>query len=369
MAMKSAQSPETTQKAMPASTKRQILSRLTKATVYARHLTQLLQDQTTTHASAVDLMEAQAYLSSLKGALYFEKARWQLSIELYSVARLVYTTLRSTSRTDVFSDIVSATVDPSIRYAAYQLKMPRTKPVPDIAVEYFPQNEKELRSGIEKMNPDAFESRKASTSESENAVNDLPSTITWRGRTVNIEDATIAQTLGTAISKETDVFSTFENFQDESISTKELAAGYDDVINARQDVVDATKTAIDELSAEGIDPSDKRMQSLQITRTAVNYAVIEWRVGRNRLLCGPRDGLHFDPEQSRAAKRSEKDGKARRVKDESTGRKLARLRERVALYDAILQDVEAVKALPGVAADSTFLAELASRRAYFRALK
>ena len=39
---------------------------------------------------------------------------------------------------------------------------------------------------------------------------------------------------------------------------------------------------------------NKRMQSLQITRTAVSYDMISWRIGRNRVLVGDRDGAAVD---------------------------------------------------------------------------
>ena len=369
LAMKSAQSAETTQKAMRGSTKRQIVSRLRRGITFAENLVQILKDQSAKAASTHDVVEAQAYLSLLKGTLNFEKAHWEACIRDFSLVRLVYSTLGSSAGTDVFKDLLSSTVDPSIRYAAYQLKLPRTKPISQIAIEHFPNDENETRREVESLNPEAFDASGESTVITKDGTRDLPSTLSWRTRTVKIEDAAISQALGAAIARENGLSSAFKNFNDGNIEATELAAAYDNVINARQDAVDATKTAIDELTAEGVDQSDKRMQSLQVTRTAVNYAVIEWRVGRNRVLCGPSDGMLFEPRQSKMAPKPRKDGKKKAVKEESIGRKLARLRERVALYDATLQSLDAVRELPGVAADTSFVEELASKRGYFRALK
>ena len=156
MAMKSAQSAEVTQKPMPGTTKRQIASRLKKSTMYSENLVQILQETATTNATATDVLEAKAYLALMKGALCFEKGRWETCLHEYSQARLIYATLGLSARSDVYRDLLSGTIDPSIRFAAYQLKVPRTKPVPQIAIEQFPESERESRKELEKINENAF---------------------------------------------------------------------------------------------------------------------------------------------------------------------------------------------------------------------
>ncbi|KAI1613351.1 signal recognition particle, subunit SRP68 [Exophiala viscosa] len=368
MAMKSAQSAENTQKPMPGSTKRQIASRLRRAIAYADNLVTILRDRNTTGATEVDDLEARAYHFMLRGSLDFEKGRWQPCVDNYSVAHIVYTALARTSKSEVYKELLSGIVEPSIRYAAYQLKMPRTKAINEIAIEHFPSSEAALRKEVEQVDPQAFvQSTDAAATSS--GPKEVPSTISWRSRKVKLEDANISQTLGSSKEKEDELATAFESFQQGSLSDKDLATAYEEVITASQDAADATKTAIDELASEGVDPGDARMQSLQITRTAVNFAVIEWRIGRNRVLCGRDDGLRFQSEKPRQPLKPRKDGKPRAVKEESVGRKIARFRERVALYDSILQSLDAVKELPGVIADTDFVAELDAKRAYFRALK
>ncbi|KAJ9614574.1 signal recognition particle subunit srp68 [Cladophialophora chaetospira] len=369
MAMKSAQSAENTQKPMPGSTKRQIASRLRRAITYAENLVDIVQDRTTTGAKALDDLEAHAYLSMLRGSLDFEKGRWQQCIQNYSVAQIVYTTLALSSKTDTYKDLLSGIVDPSIRYASYQLKMPRTKAIDEIAIESFPKAESSIRQEIEEINAQAF-STAAEAAPTKGGPKEIPSTLAWRSRKVKLEDANISQALGLAKEKEDDLNSSFNLFQDGSLSPKDFATAYEEVITVRQDAADATKTAIDELVAEGVDTGDSRIQSLQITRTAVNYAVIEWRIGRNRVLCGAADdGLAFEAEKPKQISKPRKDGKPRAPKEESSGRKISRLRERVALYDSTLRSLDAVKELPGVIADTAFVEELDAKRAYFRALK
>ena len=111
------------------------------------------------------------------------------------------------------------------------------------------------------------------------------------------------------------------------------------------------------------------MQDLRVTNLAVNYDLIAWRIGRNRVLIGADDGLTFSPNPPQKPRRPRKDGKEWAEREEPTGRKLARLRERIALYDAILQSIDSIKDLRGAARDTGFIAELDGQRAYFQALK
>lgn len=111
------------------------------------------------------------------------------------------------------------------------------------------------------------------------------------------------------------------------------------------------------------------MQDLRVTSLAVNYDLIAWRVGRNRVLIGPDDGLTFPANPTQKPRRPRKDGREWVEREEPTGRRLARLRERVALYDAILQSIDAIKELRGAARDAEFVAEVDGQRAYFQALK
>ena len=93
-----------------------------------------------------------------------------------------------------------------------------------------------------------------------------------------------------------------------------------------------------------------------------------WRVGRNRVLCGDADGLNFTPPAAVRRKGKEEDG-AETSKQESLGRRISRLREHVVLYDSILQSLESVKELPGVAADAAFVRELEAKLSYFKSLR
>lgn len=365
MHMKSTHSADPSAKGISGAARRHIISRLNKAAGYADHLVALLQDQPTSGASNTDILEARAYLASLSGGLQMEKHQWEQCLQKFAVVRVIYTALSQDAKKGAFRDLLSGTVDPSLRYAAYQMKLPRSRTIPSLAVEFFP-SDSNLRSEVEKVDPSCLTEETAGTRRTaEGEVQKLPDSVSWRSRTVALEDASIAQGLAATAAAESLLTSWLANSTGRDASAKDKASAYDNVISASQDAVDATKTAIDDLSSEGVDPSDKRMQALQITRTAVNYALVGWRVGRNRVLCGEQDGISFEPSQVKTPK----SGKANVRRDEGSGKKLAKLRERVVLYDLTLQSLEFVLELPGVAADSAFVQELEAKRSYFRALR
>jgi len=337
------------------SSRSHIISRLHKATITSTHLFTILSSRPTSTASTTDVLEARAYNASLTGAMHFEKQAWEPCVKSYSEARIIYSALNAKEGTDkeVFRDLLSETVDPSIRYAAYQLRMARSVAIPSIARKFFPREDTELVDMVEQLDADVLNERptKSRREIADAGSEAAPKTISWRSRTVDLEDASIAAALAAVKSAEKKLAETLKGL--ESGQAKEKAAAYDEILIASQDAVDATKHAIDELVGEGVGQGDKRMQSLQITRTAVGYEMVSWRIGRNRVLVGEVGGA------------TAKKGK----KEEGTGRKLAHFREQVVLYDSVIQSLDSIKELPGVAADEKFLDELDVKYGYFTALK
>ncbi|KAF5874657.1 putative signal recognition protein [Botrytis fragariae] len=345
-------------KGITGSTRSHIVSRLHKATIYANDLFRLLSDKSTTNANDVDILEARAYAAALAGAMEFEKQSWEACVKRYAEARIIYTALSKVTKADIFKDLLTDPVDPSIRYGAYKMGLPRTLAISAIARKNFPSEDQELTSQVEKLDPDCLKDE-GTISEVESLESDGSiKTIVWRSRTVVLEDAAIATALGSVKEATTKLSNTLS-----SSSPKDRGFAYDDILIASQEVVDATKHAIDELASEGVGQGDKRMQSLLVTRTAVSYDMIGWRIGRNRVMVGQQDGI-IDYVQSFPAEKGR-----RSTKDEPIGRKLAKLREKVVLYDAILQSIESISELPGVAADSSLQEELDAKYSYFQALK
>ncbi|KAF2870665.1 hypothetical protein BDV95DRAFT_607811 [Massariosphaeria phaeospora] len=368
MAMKAAHAEGNADQNITGSTRQHIISRLRKAVNSAEDLVVLLSDRTASGATETDVLEAKGYAYSLAGAKEFETQaegikggeaspqRWASCLTNYSAARVIYNALFKASKRDLFKEVLAGTIDPSIRYAAYQHKIPRTVGVPAVSRKFFPQDDTEVVQAVEKLDPSALKEEESKPS---------GSTITWRNRTANIVDAAIGQA---RVSVET-ASTQLSKFVTSSNSSKDKANAYDDVLIASQDAADATRRAIEELEKEGVDEGDARMQDLRVTSLAVNYDLIAWRIGRNRVLIGADDGLTFPPNSSQKPWRPQKDGKDWVEREEPTGRKLARLRERVALYDAILQSIDSIKELRGAVRDAGFVAQLDGQRAYFQALK
>ncbi|KAF2010460.1 hypothetical protein BU24DRAFT_399824 [Aaosphaeria arxii CBS 175.79] len=367
MLMKTAHSEDNADKNITGSTRQHIISRLNKAVKTAEEIVTLVSNASASGATDIDILEARAYYYSLAGAEQFEKQaegikgsnapsdRWTACLKHYSAARVIYSALLKHTKQDLFKEVLAGTTDPSIRYAAYQHRIPRTVGVPAVSRKFFPKDDGDLVKAVESVDPQALQEEEASPQ---------GSTITWRNRNANIVDAAIGQAL-VAVDTASQNLDTLT----ESASPKDKSAAYDDVLIASQDAVDATRRAIEELEKEGVDEGDSRMQDLRVTSLAVNYDLIAWRVGRNRVLIGSDDGISFSKGVQHKPRRPRKDGKEWSEQEEPTGRKLARLRERVALYDAILQSIDSVKELRGAVRDAGFIAELDGQRAYFQALK
>ncbi len=361
MYMKSAQAADN--KAITGAARSHIISRLHKAYKTTQGLLEVLSQQSVSTASDVDILETRAYLASLGGAEQFEKQSWEACVKLYSTAWIIYTALAASSKSDTYKELLTSTIEPSIKYGAYQMKLSRSLSIPVIAKKFFPTDDIELVVAIEKLDAPAL--KDAAKAKEENVEAETGArTITWRSRTVDLEDAAIAVTLSNVAAAAKQLETTLS--ANESAHPRERASAYDDILIASQDAIDATKHAIDELIAERVSQGDKRVQNLQITRTAIGYDLISWRIGRNRVLCGSHDGAL--PEASPIARSRGKTVLASE-KEEGTGRKLAKLRERVVLYDSTLQSIDSIKELPGVASDEQFLEELEAKYNYFRALK
>ncbi|KAF1811632.1 hypothetical protein P152DRAFT_507864 [Eremomyces bilateralis CBS 781.70] len=379
MQLKAQKATDNSGKGPTGSARSHIISRLNKAAKCANNLTLLLHDRGATKSTDEDVLEAEACVLMLKGEEEFEKQsqgsrdrdaqgsreRWQTCLTHFSAARVIYNALFKSTKNEQFKELIANTIDPSLEYASYRAHGTRKTAVAAVARRYFPADNEQLLGLIEKLDSDALKDPRelAGRTSTEN----FPTNISWRGREANITDASIGQALATVQSEAAKLKSALADLMQSS--NKERGAAYDDILIANQDAADTVRHAIEELEKEGVDEGDTRMQDLRVTSLAINYDLIGWRVGRNRMLIGLDDGLKMEGEKARRPRRPRKDGKEWVEKPEGTGRALARFRERVVLYNGILQSIDSVKELRGAARDQTFLKELEGQLAYFRALK
>lgn len=175
MHMKSTHSEDNAGKGITGPTRSHIVSRLNKAAKSAKELVTLLEDRSTSNSSDVDVLEAKAYLATLCGAEEFEKqaegqrsreeqaaeGRWNHCLQQYARARVIYASLFSNTKKEIFREILANTTDPTIRYAAYQARLPRTVAVSSVALRYFPKEDTELADSIKQLDPKAFDEQTA----------------------------------------------------------------------------------------------------------------------------------------------------------------------------------------------------------------
>lgn len=343
------------------STRSHIISRLHKSATYAQNLLCILQENNVAGVNVNDVLEARAYVATLLGAIEFEKHNWEVCITCFSVARIIYYTLSMVAESDCFKDLLADPVDPSIRYCAYQLQLPRTLTTNYIAQKYFPRSDAKAVAAIQRLDAGALNDEHLKTKSDVVEADVIPKTVTWGSRTINLEDAAIATALLYVRKAEKNLLETLTSVP--VIHPRERASTYDEILRVSQDAVDAAKHAIDELSAEGVIQDDQRIQNLQITRTALSYDMISWRIGRNRVLAGERDGLLCEKIISHRNKKN--------ISKHTEGkeRMLSRFRQNVVLYDAILQSLNSIKDLPGILADKLLLGELNAKYEYFSSLK
>jgi signal recognition particle subunit SRP68 len=373
MSMKSAHTADTN--GIAGRTRSHIVSRLDRAARTAENLAEILADTSASGASSTDVLEARAYAGLLRGSANFEKQDWRACIQSYSVPFIIYNAFSSASKGDTYKDLLE-TIDTSISHAAYKLSGKRNEAALDIARKTFPHSESDLVNAVNKIDPTILkQGGDAEVEKGPVGAENAPKTLTWRSREVRIEDAAIAIAWGAVQTAKAGLA---EKIAAAGVEPKEVAGAYDEILMACQDAVDATKQAMDELKAEGVDEGKPRMQSLQVTRTAVNFEMVSWRVGRNRVLTGEHDGAYEEvPETAAARKRGGKEReeqeepprKKQKSKEETPSRRIARLKEKVALYDATLQSLEAVKVLPGIPADEKLSSALDATVKYFNALK
>jgi signal recognition particle subunit SRP68 len=168
MLMKAAHSEDNADQNITGSTRQHIISRLHKAIRYAEDVVSLLSERTTSGASDTDVLEAKAYAYSLAGAEHFEKqaegekgsdaspSRWEPCLTNYSAARVIYSSLLKATKKDLFKEVLAGTIDPSIRFAAYQHRIPRTVGVAAVSKKFFPKDDPALVEAVERLDAAAL---------------------------------------------------------------------------------------------------------------------------------------------------------------------------------------------------------------------
>jgi signal recognition particle subunit SRP68 len=192
MAMKAAHSEDNADKNITGSTRQHIVSRLHKAVQTAKQIVDVLTETGASGANDTDALEAKAYRYALAGAEEFEKQaegiqasnaspqRWNTCLTNFAAARVIYSALLKATKKDLFREVLAGTTDPSIRYAAYQSRIPRTVGVPAIARKFFPKDEAALVKAVQTLDPAALEEEDVASSRESTAFDSIPNLTSCR---------------------------------------------------------------------------------------------------------------------------------------------------------------------------------------------
>lgn len=176
MAMKASHSEDNADKNITGSTRQHIVSRLHKAVQAAKQIELLLSDTSASGATEIDVLEAKGYRYALAGTEEFEKQaegikaanaspqRWNTCLASFSAARIIYSSLLKATKKDLFKEVLATITDPSIRYAAYQSRIPRTVGVPTIARKHFPKDDAVMVKSVQQLDPTALDEEEAAAS-------------------------------------------------------------------------------------------------------------------------------------------------------------------------------------------------------------
>lgn len=340
-------------------TRSNIVSKLVKAVKVVENLVATLSDSAS-GATTSDFLSAKAYAAVLKGDSSFRAKRWEECLNNYSVAKVIYSALPSSKlEGNTFRDYVSGSVDTPLRFAQRQQNIPTSLSLLSLAKQHLPQSDKALISGVEEVAPGFLKQ-----DEDADMANGGPlKTVTWRTREVPVEDAEIASKLAALETAASELSQKLGSSPDLRPNVK--AEAYDSVLEISNYAIEATLQAIDELKQQSVPQGDPRMQNLAILRTKLNYDLLSWQIGRNRVLLGQQDGAVLEDGPG-LKKGSAADTEAPAIKD---SQQVKQLEKKANVYSKTLQILDAAKELPGVAADEHLAAEIDAVSKYFTALK
>ncbi|KAJ3079824.1 signal recognition particle subunit srp68 [Quaeritorhiza haematococci] len=162
-----------------------LMKRLKKAAEAAAKLEQICQEGKVDTRTALDV---QAYAALMAGYVLFEKQSWQEALDKFAAARTIYEKLASagTAQQEALCYSAMDTIDPNIRYCAYNLKLSKGQ-VADISALIEMRNKSAAADGGAGLDllASKVESLLAQTRQERAAT---VQNISWRGRTVAIKN-------------------------------------------------------------------------------------------------------------------------------------------------------------------------------------
>ena len=243
--------------------------RLNRAVHHAQQLSSLLDS---VNADTPTRLEARAYRATLAGQSAFERKKWDLALQEYSIAKIVLHVLSSKANdpTRLVYKEFSATVDPSLRYCGYQLQTGSQGDILTLAHQHIPRDST-LVSLLEQINPEALQPRRDSSARAG------ITSIHWRSRTATLDYPEIAVNLLKVQDTQTSFDERVATF---NLSATEKETALDEILNAWAE----TEATVQKLLDEGVATKQGKEQNLQIILAYVSFHFIATRVQRDMLL-------------------------------------------------------------------------------------
>ncbi|OLL26557.1 Signal recognition particle subunit SRP68 [Neolecta irregularis DAH-3] len=283
-----------------------VVRKLQKAVYHAKHLKELVEQ---CFSDDISVIQVSAYLLDFSAQHKSVKGSLEDSLREFSNCRNILVALDKLESCENVKSMISM-LEPNIRYCAYVLGLP-SRDISGIA-EHFGIEDKDVVCRIDRLDPRVLEP----LDESEMIAS--VSEITWRGKTVQVDNADVGMTLARVQKAQYEVECM------EPLGPKARAQAFDGLLLALSEAQDAVQRAVEE--EERSLQNEEKIQRLQIALTYTSYYGISKRIERDLLLV---EDLLTSPTR----------------RTQRTQRKV------VKLYETIISSIEQCDLLPGVAGD------------------
>ncbi|KAI9090257.1 hypothetical protein DFS34DRAFT_373262 [Phlyctochytrium arcticum] len=153
-----------------------LLKRLRRAVEAGKTLLKLCKD---CQAEGRTILEVEGYVSLMIAHLFFEEEKWELALKCFAKSRVIFEKLSKTgvAQREALCQKTIDTIDPNIRFCAYNLKIKGAQTLPEI----MQSPSKSLVGDLNKITRDAEAILKEEVEVTQGGVS-----ITWRGKSISV---------------------------------------------------------------------------------------------------------------------------------------------------------------------------------------
>jgi len=332
-----------------------LMKRLKKAAFYANQLEDVCKNYEKIDEKTI--LDVQGYAALMTGYKLFEEQDWQAAFEKFAIARTIYEKLAAAGdpQQEALCHSTIDSIDPNIRYCAYNLKIKNTSGEDDIAALV----EMKLKSSATGANflDDKIEAllqkkihEKASQFTS----------ITWRNHNIDIKNAKIAENILKANNAIDDLEKVEIVDANSEKEINEFNENVDNKLNRFGNVLEAyhdgqrqaeKELLEDRLATDKVtsSKSEEKTNNLKYLFSYISYQRLMYTLKRNLLLIKQIEVNTANP-----------------TKDNT---KLCKPENVVKLYDTIQQVINEVKELPFIDTDVSLSALLSIKTWYYKACR